>query len=65
MLDGCEGEHPAGVVGEHAQSQAHVRPLTHSRLYMISIGVYHGVYYKMCIPCMTEGISWAPGRSRS
>ena len=34
VLDGGEGEHPAGVVGKHAHGPAHVRPLTHSRLYM-------------------------------
>ena len=34
MLDGGEGEHPAGVEGEHAQGPAHVCPLTHSRLYI-------------------------------
>ena len=34
MLDGGEGEHPAGVEGKHTQGQAHVRSLAHSRLQM-------------------------------
>ena len=32
MLDGGEGEHPAGVRGEHAQAPAQVGPLTYTGL---------------------------------
>ena len=30
VLDGSEGEHPAGVRGEHAHTPAQVGPLTHA-----------------------------------
>ena len=32
VLDGGEGEHPAGVGGEHAQAPAQVGSLTYTRL---------------------------------
>ena len=32
MLDGSEGEHPAGVGGEHAQAPAQVGPLSYAGL---------------------------------